>query len=325
VSRLQCQEQLTFGLPAKIECPSLSEHADMPFEQRYIREDLGSIGVGTYGEVHKVKDVTTGKTYALKNMKLDNEGEGLPSTAIREVSFLRELEHPNVVQLVDVHCATRKLCLLFELLPTDLKKYMKARNPLSPATVKTFMYQLVKGTEYCHSRRIMHRDLKPANLLIGERNQLKIADFGLARAFSLPIPVLTHEVVTVWYRPPEILLNKKEYGLGCDVWSMGAILAEMARGSPLFAGDSEIDTLFKIFRQLGTPHQQVWPGVEDLKEYSPSFPQWRRQPWDLQPALGSVLGSAGVELLDQCLVYNPPKRISARRALLSRYFDDAQG
>mmetsp|Transcript_29977 Transcript_29977/g.65903 ORF Transcript_29977/g.65903 Transcript_29977/m.65903 type:complete len:301 (-) Transcript_29977:364-1266(-) len=295
------------------------------FEQRYVKLEVRPLGTGTYGEVFKVNDTQTNTVMAMKRMKLEHEEEGIPSTAIREIAVLKELHHVNVVRLYDVHCSQKKLLLVFEYVANDLKRFLRANKPLSAATICTLFKQLLVGLEFCHARRVIHRDLKPANLLIDERNQLKIADFGLARAFALPIPVLTHEVVTVWYRPPEILLNKKEYGLGCDVWSMGAILAEMARGSPLFAGDSEIDTLFKIFRQLGTPHQQVWPGVEELKEYSASFPKWRRQPWELQPALGSVLGPPGVELLDQCLVYNPPKRISARRALLSRYFDDAQG
>ena len=107
---------------------------------------------------------------------------------------------------------------------------------------------MLKGIEYCHTKGVIHRDLKPQNILISERGQLKLADFGLARAFVPPARQFTHEVVTLWYRAPEILLGCKIYAFPIDIWSIGTIIAEMARKKPIFNGDSEIDEIYKIFR-----------------------------------------------------------------------------
>jgi serine/threonine protein kinase len=257
----------------------------------------------------------------MKQMKLGSQEDGVPSTAIREIAILKELAHDNIVRLMDVFCKPGELVLVFELLDSDLKKHMKAiGGHLPPSQVRDFARQLLTGIEFCHANRIIHRDLKPQNLLIDSSNRLKIADFGLARAFSLPIPQYTHEVVTVWYRPLEILLGSKLYSVPVDLWGVGCILAEMASGSPLFAGDSEIDTAFKIFQKLGTPNETVWPGVSELPDFKPTFPKWHPKGWaNIRNTLPQV-GTAGVELLDQLMKYNPRARISARAALAHPYF-----
>jgi len=135
------------------------------------------------------------------------------------------------------------------------------------------MYQLLVGIDYCHRRRIIHRDLKPQNLLINSKGVLKIADFGLAREYRFPIPVYTHEIVTLWYRPPCILLGSPKYTTAVDIWSAGTILAEMICKRPLFPGDSEIDQLFCIFRILGTPKRGDWPAMAEYPDYSTKFPK----------------------------------------------------
>jgi len=134
---------------------------------------------------------------------------------------------------------------------------------MTPYQVKLFLYQLCNGLNYCHSRRIIHRDLKPQNLLIDRNGTLKIADFGLARAFSLPIKTLTHEIETLWYRAPEVLLGQKQYSLGVDIWAVGCIFAELTEKKPLFCGDSEIDQIFKIFQFHGTPTTAQWMNVRN--------------------------------------------------------------
>merc|ERR1719375_749302 len=251
----------------------------------------------------------------MKEMKLDSSEEGVPSTALREMALLKELSHVNVVRLLDVFCKPGKLVLVFEFVDSDLKKHMKALGGrLLPPVIKSFGYQLCRGVEFCHSNRIIHRDIKPQNLLIDSRLRLKVADFGLARAFTVPVPKYTHEVVTIWYRPPEILLGSPMYSVPVDLWSIGCVLAEMATGAPLFAGDSEIDTIFKIFRKLGTPTEAIWPGVSELPDFKPTFPQWRPVGWQNIRNTSVQVGAEGVDLLEQLTAYDPRRRISARRA-----------
>jgi serine/threonine protein kinase len=293
--------------------------AERLFRSQY--ETMDVLGEGTYGKVLKAKCRQTGEFRALKHMKISNQDEGVPSTAIREIAILKQLSHRNIVQLVDVFCKPGELVLVFELLDSDLKKFMKARNgSLQPKQVQIFARQLLMGMEFCHANRVIHRDLKPQNLLIDANMRLKIADFGLARAFSLPIPQYTHEVVTVWYRPLEILLGSKLYSIPVDLWGVGCIFAEMATGAPLFPGDSEIDTAFKIFQKLGTPTEAMWPGLSELPDFKPTFPKWQPKGWANIRNTQAQVGATGINLLDRLMCYNPATRISARGALQHAYF-----
>ncbi|CAL1701863.1 unnamed protein product [Somion occarium] len=280
--------------------------------------------VGTYGVVYKARDVTTNEVVALKKIRLEAEDEGVPSTAIREISLLKELKDDNVVRLLDIVHADQKLYLVFEFLDVDLKRYMencnKSGSPITLDIVKRFTHQLTSGLLYCHSHRILHRDLKPQNLLIDKHNNLKLADFGLARAFGIPMRTYTHEVVTLWYRAPEVLLGSRHYSTAIDMWSVGCIFAEMIRrGHPLFPGDSEIDQIFKIFKILGTPNEETWPGVRQLPDYKPTFPQWVAQDVAHQVP---TLDVNGLDLLKAMLTYDISKRISAKRTLDHPYFAD---
>lgn len=289
-------------------------------------QKLEKIGEGTYGVVYKARDKTTGRLVALKKIRLECDDEGCPSTAVREISLLKELNlHPFIVQLLDViHQGTNnqssKLYLVFEFLLMDLKKYIDTvSGPIEPALVKSYTYQICSGIEFCHARRIIHRDLKPQNLLIDSKGLIKLADFGLGRAFGIPIRAYTHEVVTLWYRCPEVLLGGKRYSCGIDTWSIGCIFAEIANKKPIFQGDSEIDELFKIFQKLGTPDNEVWKGVEDFPEYKSAFPRWKKK--DLK-TLVSGLEPAGIDLLEKLLIYDPALRMSARKAMKHPYFFD---
>lgn len=196
------------------------------------------------------------------------------------------------------------------------------------------MYQLISGVHHCHMNRVIHRDLKPQNLLVERNgNVLKLADFGLARAFGIPVRQYTHEVVTLWYRAPEILLGCKIYSTSVDMWSIGVIFAEMATKKPLFPGDSEIDELYRIFRYcaviislslrpcrvFGTPDESMWPGVTEFPDYKPTFPVWKPRP--LRSIITS-LDDKGLDLLQQLLQYDPCKRITAKAALQHPYFAD---
>lgn len=302
------------------------DEAERQFEAQYEIVEKTLLGEGTYGKVYKARRVKTKETVAMKHMKLDSEEEGVPSTAIREIALLKELSHKHVVRLLDVFCKPSKLVLVFEFLENDLKKFMKANScRLTPAQVKSFSYQMLNGTEFCHANRIIHRDLKPQNLLIDARGHLKLADFGLARAYTVPAPKYTHEVVTVWYRPPEILLGSPLYGVPVDIWSAGCIVAEMATGAPLFAGDSEIDTIFKIFKKLGTPNEQIWPGLGELPDFKPSFPQWPQALWATIRNTKAQVGTDGCDLLEKLTRYDPKRRISARRSLEHPYLAAVDG
>jgi serine/threonine protein kinase len=283
-------------------------------------QKLEKVGEGTYGVVYKARDKVSGQIVALKKTRLESEDEGVPSTAIREIALLRELCHPNIVDLKDVIHSDQKLYLVFEFLDQDLKKYMDAvGKKLKPMLVKSYLFQLLQGITFCHRRRVLHRDLKPQNLLIDRHGTLKLADFGLARAFGVPIRTYTHEVVTLWYRAPEILLGGRQYATAVDIWSIGCIFAEMVMRAPLFPGDSEIDELFRIFRTLGTPTEDMWPGVSSYRDFKTTFPKWTPKPLsqvvtDLEPD--------GLDLMSQMLIYEPGKRISAVEAMKHPYFDD---
>lgn len=278
------------------------------------------IGEGTYGVVYKAEDKNTKRTVALKKIRLKKETEGVPSTALREISLLKELNHPNIVQLEDVVYCDQKLYLVFEYLELDLKKLLETRSAgLSMRTAKSYLYQLLRGLSYCHSRCILHRDLKPQNLLVDNEGNIKLADFGLARAFDVPLKVYTHEIVTLWYRAPEVLLGTKIYSTAVDVWSIGCIFAEMLTRRPLFSGDSEIDQLFRVFRTLGTPDEESWPGCSKLGDYKSTFPKWA--PQDMTTIL-PMLDMEGHDLLSKLLTYEPESRISAKRALVHPFFKD---
>ena len=283
-------------------------------------QKLDKVGEGTYGEVYKCQNKETKKLVALKKIRLENEDEGMPSTAIREISILKQLHHPNIVNLLDLIHGEKKLYLVFEFLDHDLKKYLNLNgSPLSPQLVKSYLYQILLAIKYCHSKRILHRDLKPQNLLIDKNGIIKVGDFGLARAFGIPIKTLTHEILTLWYRAPEILLGQREYSTPIDIWSIGLIFYEMAHRKPLFAGDCEIDQIFKIFQMYGTPTEKTWPGITKLPEFKLNFPQFKGK--GIQ-SYNTLIDHVGVDLLEKMIQLDPCKRISAKQALNHPFFDD---
>lgn len=309
---------------------------------------IEKIGEGTYGVVYKAWNKVDNTFVALKKIRLEHEDEGVPSTAIREISLLNEIRHPNVVQyvlcfseisalsstgrdvadsapfsarLLEVLNYDSKLFLVFEYLEHDLKKYMDSVREVPIMLVKSYLFQILKGLDICHSHRILHRDMKPQNLLIDEKGILKLADFGLARSFNIPVRVYTREVVTLWYRPPEIILGFKQYSTPADLWSAGCIFAEMLHKSPLFPADSEIDLLHRMFQFLGTPTEAMWPGVTSRPSFPVPAPEYPPQP--LRKHF-TMLDAEGLDLLTQLLTYNPAKRITARAALKHAYFADIE-
>lgn len=248
----------------------------------------------------------------MKEIHLDAE-EGTPSTAIREISLMKELKHENILSLCDVIHTGDKLVLVSEYMDTDLKRYMDAHGgALHLLTIKSFAYQMLRGIAYCHGNRILHRDLKPQNLLINRDGGLRLADFGLARAFGIPVNTFSSEVVTLWYRPPDVLLGSRSYNTSIDIWSAGCVIAEMFSGRPLFPGTTNYDQLLKIFLIMGTPSERTWPGASQLPEFKPNFPIYPTQ--DLR-LLIPQLNPLGADLLSRLLQMRPEQRISAADAL----------
>ena len=301
-------------------------HKIEPMDKRHPSsfQQLEKLGEGTYATVFKGRNGQTGQFVALKEIHLDSE-EGTPSTAIREISLMKELKHENIVSLYDVIHTENKLMLVFEYMDKDLKKYMDsytnpaggARGALDAATIKSFMWQLLRGIAFCHENRVLHRDLKPQNLLINAQGQLKLGDFGLARAFGIPVNTFSNEVVTLWYRAPDVLLGSRTYNTSIDIWSAGCIMAEMFTGRPLFPGTTNEDQLLKIFRLMGTPSERSWPGISGYPEYKQTWPVYATQ--ELRAILPQV-DSLGLQLLSQLLQLRPEMRCSAQQALAHPWF-----
>ncbi|XP_066903022.1 cyclin-dependent kinase 17 [Halyomorpha halys] len=266
---------------------------------------LDKLGQGTYATVFKGKSRLTDNLVALKEIRLEHE-EGAPCTAIREVSLLKELRHANIVTLHDLVHTEKSLTLVFEYLEKDLKQYMDDRNNiLSMNNVKIFLFQLLRGLAYCHSRRILHRDLKPQNLLINEKGELKLADFGLARAKSVPTKTYSNEVVTLWYRPPDVLMGSTEYSTQIDMWGVGCIFFEMASGRPLFPGSTVEEELNLITRILG-PLNSPFPSESVHETLISRAPRLQQD---------------GICLLKSFLVYEAKDRVSASDAMKFSYFN----
>ncbi|RDA87523.1 hypothetical protein CP532_1607 [Ophiocordyceps camponoti-leonardi (nom. inval.)] len=284
-------------------------------------QQLEKLGEGTYATVFKGRNRQTGELVALKEIHLDSE-EGTPSTAIREISLMKELKHENIVALHDVIHTENKLMLVFEYMDGDLKRYMDThgeRSALKPATIRSFMYQLLKGIDFCHQNRVLHRDLKPQNLLINSKGLLKLGDFGLARAFGIPVNTFSNEVVTLWYRAPDVLLGSRTYNTSIDIWSAGCIMAEMYTGRPLFPGTTNEDQIIRIFRIMGTPTERTWPGITQYPEYKPTFQMYATQ--DLRNILHAI-DATGIDLLQRMLQLRPELRISAHEALQHPWFNE---
>lgn len=280
---------------------------------------LDKLGEGTYSTVYKGKSRLTESVVALKEIRLEHE-EGAPCTAIREASLLRDLRHNNIVILHDIIHTDRMLTLVFEYMERDLKQYMEdCNNNLSLVNVRIFLFQILRGLAFCHKRKILHRDLKPQNLLVNAKGELKLADFGLARAKSIPTKTYSNEVVTLWYRPPEVLLGCTDYSSQIDIWGVGCIFFEMVCGRALFPGADAEDQLSLIFKFLGTPGEDKLPGVTSVKDYQ----RYKRTHSRPQPLGQSAprFDEVAAELFSNFVLYDSRGRLAADVAMRHVYFD----
>lgn len=284
-------------------------------------EKICFIGEGQFATVYKARDKETDKEVAIKKIKLGNMQEaqdGVNRTALREIKLLQELHHENVIALLDVYGKDSSISLVFEIMETDLEQILHEKNIwLSFAHIKSYILMTLKGLEYLHNNYILHRDLKPNNLLLDRNNILKIADFGLARSFGSPSRIYSHQVVTRWYRAPELLYGARMYGTGIDIWAVGCILAELFKREPLFPGESDLDTLDKIITVVGTPTEKNWHGVTNLPDFVEFNEVLPGQPFSERfPALQQD----ALDILESMLKLCPNERCTTTEALNMPYF-----
>jgi serine/threonine protein kinase len=273
---------------------------------------LEMLGEGTYGRVYKAIQLSTGKTVAVKRTKAENLKEGISAVNLREVCFLKSLRHPGIVSLQSVIVSESNLDLIFEYMQGDLRAYIDSiKHPVPEKIMKKFLTQMLTALYYCHSNRIIHRDLKPQNLLVDGYLNIKIGDFGLARAFQIPMRPYTPSVQTLWYRAPEILIGCRCYTTAIDIWSIGCIFSEMITTFPLFSGSSEMDVILNIFQKLGTPNAETWPEFASF-EYPKELPDWKKVTF---ADVYTELSTEGIDLLSRMICINPEFRISAIDAL----------
>jgi serine/threonine protein kinase len=230
------------------------------------------------------------------------------------MSILKTMRHPNIVLLEDVVIQPDQICFVFEFVRTDLRQFLGKHGPLETNYLQSYAFQMLCGLYTLHTHRIMHRDLKPENLLVANDGLLKISDFGLSRYFTLPVRQYTPNVVSTWYRAPELMLGTRLYDVSIDVWSVGCIIAEMVIGRPLFKGDSEIDQLHHVFRVLGLPNESDRRNMGDISGFSLD------EPITLQIAL-NVDNPFLIDIISKMLLYDPAKRLSVADALNHPFFD----
>ena len=325
-------------------------------------EKLGRIGEGTYGVVYRARDKKTNEIVALKKVRMDREKDGVPITTLREVRILQHCcSHENIVHLMRVVQGNQlnNVFLVFEYCEHDLASLLdNMRQPFLESESKCLIVQLLKAVEYLHDRWIMHRDLKLSNLLLNNRGELKLCDFGLARSFE---PVregeedegeedgerevaegkdrddrdddqngrkrrrrgkrqicYTPKVVTLWYRAPEVLFGDDAYTASIDIWAAGCVLAEFLKHDPLFPGKTEVTQLELIFKLLGAPNERIWPGWSKLPNVGTTLVP--EQPYNYLEHEFPNLHQSGIDLLNAMLTYDPKRRCSAKDALAHPYF-----
>lgn len=285
------------------------------------------LGEGTYATVFLAKEVTNSTAklvkedpqsftnfVAIKKIKKTEHSSGQEISAIREIKALKKLKHEYILDMKDCFIHKNFLHLVLEYCDFDLEHVIKNKNiVLLPADIKAWMFMLLRGLYECHNNFIIHRDLKPNNCLIKADGTLKLADFGLARVLD---DKMTAQVVTRWYRSPEMLLGKNQYSFPVDMWSVGTIFAEMFLRVPLFPADSDTQQLELIFSALGSPNIEHWPEITQL----PGYLEFKKTPGTSLEALFSAVSDDAIDLLKKLLDFNPLKRITCREALNHHYF-----
>ncbi|CAO1365326.1 unnamed protein product [Diamesa hyperborea] len=281
---------------------------------------LLKVGEGSYGTVYQAHDTKTNELVALKRVIMDREYEGFPITAVREIKILRQLNHKNVVKLIEVISHEKDIYLVFEYMNHDLMGLLANKYIcFNEQSILCIIKQILEGLQYCHSKNFLHRDLKCSNILLNNKGEVKLGDFGLSRFYNAAFPgrPYTNKVISLWYRPIELLLGEESYGFGIDIWSCGCILAELFTRQPLFHTNSELQLIELITDLCGTPNTSDWPEIRKLPLYRTI--KMKPKPMKLFQVYQQIIPHKALLLLDQMLKLNPMKRITASEALQSSW------
>lgn len=283
----------------------------------------GAVGKGQWGVVYRGKRKSDRMEVAVKRVRPADEVEGVNFQVLREIKMLRGVDHEHVVKLLDVVPEVDGLCMIFELMATDLEKVLyESSRSISSAVAKGYSEMLLGAVSFLASHFVFHRDIKPANLLISHGGVLKLADFGYARYLADENCLMSDQCCTLWYRPPELLFGANEYGLGIDAWSSGCVIAEISLKKPIFQGESDIDQLAKIFRVAGVPTEDDWNGVTTLRKFLKFSPPATSVTLRTYLQIHNRLESELVDLLVGLLSVDPKHRDDAAAALDRPYFSN---
>lgn len=286
------------------------------------------IGSGAYGTVYKatiersenVKE-NEKEIVAIKKFKYSTKDEGVTSPSLREISVLKRLDHPCIIKLLDVFTYMDILYMVFPYYETDLKKYITSflenGKKITSKMFKHFSLNMLKSLNYLKSQNVIHRDIKPQNFLINKNGNIVLADFGLNKTTGTYLKMFSKDVITLFYRAPEILLGSRFYGPQVDIWSLGCVFLEMILLKVIFEGENEMDQIIQIFKILGTPTNSEWEGVEDLINYGFETTIYKRK--DLKNLLD--VDKELIDLIEKMLIYDPIKRITPEDALNHNYFN----
>ncbi|XP_036080248.1 cyclin-dependent kinase-like 3 isoform X1 [Rousettus aegyptiacus] len=282
-------------------------------------ETLGKVGEGSYGTVMKCKHKDTGQIVAIK-IFYEKPEKSVNKIATREIKFLKQFRHENLVNLIEVFRQKKKIHLVFEFIDhTVLDELQHYCHGLESKRLRKYLFQILRAIEYLHNNNIIHRDIKPENILVSQSGITKLCDFGFARTLAAPGDIYTDYVATRWYRAPELVLKDTSYGKPVDIWALGCMIIEMATGNPFLPSSSDLDLLHKIVLKVGnlTPHLQnifskspifagvVLPQVQHPKNARKKYPK-----------LNGLLA----DIVHACLQIDPAERISSTDLLHHEYF-----
>ncbi|ESK96034.1 protein kinase [Moniliophthora roreri MCA 2997] len=292
-----------------------------PVAQSEVYVIVSQVGEGTFGKVYKARNTVTGAHVALKRIRMEAEKEGFPVTAMREIKLLQSLRHNNVVRLHEMMVSSGSVYMVFEYMDHDLTGILsQTQFMFSKAHLKSLCHQMLAGLGYLHHKGVIHRDIKGSNILINNRGELKLGDFGLARFYQKRRRAdYTNRVITLWYRPPELLFGATIYGPEVDMWSAGCIMLELFTKKPVFQGNDEISQLDVIYRIIGTPDRERWAEVANLPWYELVRPK-DIVPNHFRELFQKWMSPAALDLAERLLEYDPSRRINAIDAMQAPYF-----